>query len=284
MPPPYIVKTPHFSYILNMEQKHSTLNPILFRVGDEKFPCLEATVFMPGGDERLADLVDEAILSKIDAIEQCALEYDDEHSFGTELLFSFINLLKSSYKHVKRLRLHDASYIPCNRSSGETLDLLTYSIATQGKTWYEMKAGAYPDPNVKSSKTYNDEITNFISPEFKHSIPFIKLYSHIAGNNYAKNIIDDSFASYESMYNFANTFPDFFRSLSKAVPKQEKCKFFKGWLEYFVADYVTYPRDWIIDIDNNPTLGNVLNTSHARPMRPRTRHRRKQQKHKTRKF
>ena len=282
MPPPYIVKTPHFSYILQMERKYDPVDYIEFRVGDEDGLCLEGSVELPGGNDRLASFIDTATLSKIDAIEQCALEYDEEHSFGTELLFSFINILKANFPHVKKVRLHDASYIPCNRSTGETLDLLTYSIATQGKTWYEMKTGAYPDPNVKASKTYKDEITYFISPELKNSITFSELYRNIK-NSYAVNIIKPSYSEFETMYNSSNTFPEFFRALSKKVPKQNKCKFFKGWLEYFVADYVTYPRDWIIDIDHNPTLGNVLNVSQVRPMGSRTR-RRKRNSRKTRKI
>ncbi len=268
--PKYYVKTPHFSYVLHTEPIKSVLNGILLYVGNKENPCLEATVYFPGGDDRLNYLTDEALLSKIDAIEQCALDYDNDESFGSELLFSFINMVKANYKHIKRIRLHDASYIPCNRATGDTLDLLTYSIALYGKTWYESKTGAYPVGNEKVRKLYEESINHFISPELKQITPFAKIY-HDVGAHYARKIIDGSLSTYENMYNSSKTFPEFFKALSKTIPKHDKCKFFKGWLELFVGNYVSFPRDWIIDIESNPVLGNVLNVSQARPMSPRSR-------------
>jgi hypothetical protein len=282
MPPPYHVKTPHFSYILNMERKKDAVSDfIFFRVGNKSQPCLEGHIQMPGGNDRLSYLASTAALSKIDALEQCALEYDEKHSFGTELLFSFINAVKANYPHVKKIKLYDASFVPCDRSKGDTLDMLTYSIALYGKTWYELKAGAYPDYGQGS---YNEDIRRYVSPEFKSSLGFehILYFLRMSRNEYATNIIEKSLSKYESMYNSFKTFPEFFQALNKLVSKQEKCNFFKDWMESFIRKYVRYIRDWIIDIDHNPTLGNVLNISQVRPMGSRTRSRR-QRSHKTRK-
>jgi hypothetical protein len=261
MPPPYLVKTPNFSYILNMEEIKTPIHSITFHVGTMETPCLDASIFMPGIDDRLSHLIETASLHKIEALEQCALEYDEEKSFGTELLYSFINILKASYPHVKRITLHDASNIPCG--VGDTLDLLTYSIAMHGKTWYEMKAGAYPKEDYE---IYKNTINKYISPEFKKTIPFEDLFIYLIGNSYAKEIIEGSLSTYKNMYDSAYTFPEFFKALNKTVPKQLKCKFFKAWLRNFIGTYVRYSRDWTIDIDANSVLGNVLNVSRARPM------------------
>jgi hypothetical protein len=282
MPPPYHVKTPHFSYILHVEKRHSTFEVIHFRVGDSKNPCLEGSLNLPGDDDRFAEVFETANLHKIDALEQCALEYDDKESFGTELLFSFINFVKANYPHIKKVKLHDASYIPCDRSKGDTLDLLTYSIAMNGKTWYESKAGAYPDFGQDS---YTKDVERYVSQEFKSSMPFeqILLYLEKSRNTYATNIIENSLPKYRAIFDSSKTFPEFFRAINKLIPKEQKCIFFKDWMESFIRKYVRYIRDWIIDIDYNPTLGNVLNVSQARPMQSRTR-RRRQLNRKTRKI
>jgi hypothetical protein len=251
---------------LNIRETKEPYHTLTFSVGSKENPCLDASIFMPGIDDRLAHLVEIATIHKIKALEECTIHYDSEKSFGTELLYSFINVLKANYPHVKKINLFDASEIICGHK--DTLDLISYSIAKHGKTWYELKVGAYPRDDVEK---YKVSVAKFVSPEFKKTVPYEDLFISLLGNKYAEDIMKRSITTYKIMYENANTFPEFFKALNKTVPKEDKCKFFKDWLNEFVGKHVSFMRDWIIDIENNPVLGNVLNISQARPMPPRSR-------------
>lgn len=253
--PNYTVKTPNFSYILHVTEKKSPFHTIEFLVGEKDKPCLDASIFLPGIDERLKDVTQIATLHKIDALEQCALQWDEEKSFGTELLYSFIDILSSNFPHVKTIKLSDASYIPCNRRD-DTLDLLSYSIALYGKSWYELKAGAYL-PLAKYRTIYAKDVKNYIDPSTKAKTPFTDIFGQMIGNTFAREYMGHDISTYETMYEKANTFPEFFQNLSKKIPKRSRCKFFKGWLEFFMNGRVYIGRDWYIDIRNNDVLKNA---------------------------
>jgi hypothetical protein len=263
----YHVKTPNFSYTLQVKEKHSPFHTIEFLVGTNDQPCLEASLFLLDNDDALKSILNICTLHKIDAIEKCALEFKEDKSFGTELLYSFINIIKSNFPHITIIKLSDASYIPCNRKD-DTLDLLTYSIAIHGKTWYELKSGAYL-PTVQQNELYKNTVSKFTDPKTKLNIPFNEILSHMVSTGFTREYIGDDIQMYEYLYNSANTLPEFFSMLSKKIPKTLRCKFFKGWLEYFVGLHVFIGRDWLIDIKNNTLLNalGVLNVTKKRPMR-----------------
>jgi hypothetical protein len=271
----YHVKTPNFSYILNIKEQTSPFHTIEFTVGgsqESQKPYLEASLFLPDNDSRVQSIINTCTLHKIDAIERCALEYDEDKSFGTELLYSFINIVTVNYPHITTIKLDDASYIPCNRADGDTLDLLTYSIALYGKTWYEIKAGARL-PSDTQRDLYEKNIKKFIDPETKSNIPFSEMLSHMLSTSTGREFIGNNIPTYETMYEQSKTLPEFFTTLSKKIPKHMKCKFFKGWLEYFIGLHVFIGRDWLINIRQNSVLQNlnVLNASKSKPIRSKTR-------------
>lgn len=272
----YTVKTPHFIYTLRVEEQLEPFHALKFFVGSLEKPCLEASLYLKDIDPRFADVVHICTLYKIDALQECAIESSDEHSFGTELLYSFLSIIRTNFSHITEMRLTDASYLPCNRTTCDTLDMLTYSIALYGKTWYELKTNAhirgYPQHNM-----YYDSVKTYMSPATKFDIPFSQLLKHIMIHNPDTSTkFHNNLSEYETMYNTSATFPEFFRKLSKTVPKDQKCKFFKAWLESFIEKHVhRIVREWTIDLHDNDILKNVLNVSKAKPMRNKTRKARK---------
>lgn len=72
--------------------------------------------------------------------------------------------------------------------------------------------------------------------------------------------------------------------MSKSVPNEQKCNLFKTWLENWIKDHVKYDRAWIIPIDQNKVLGNVLNVSKRRPMKYTKKGRKERKLRKSRKY
>jgi hypothetical protein len=266
----YKVKTPHFVYALNVLEKKTPFHTIDFSVGKEPNVCLTASIFLPDIDKSLMDMVDTCTLHTIDALEECAMKWDEKESFGTELLYSFISILSANFPHITKIKLQDASYIPCKPHKKDTLDLITYSIALYGKTWYEQKAAAHLSLK-KHQDQYEKEIENYIKPSAKVKIPFLDIYKQMITNTYARDLIGSDIKKYEEFYNTSDTLPIFFKKLSKQIPQENKCKFFKDWLESFIATYVHIHREWIIPFKLNKTLETVLNVSSAKPMKAHSR-------------
>ncbi len=267
----YTVKTPHFSFILRVEEHTDNIPKHKLFVGDEKGPCLEATIFLESANVIFEPHI--CILHKIDALEECAQQdiENDSASLGLELLYAFINILKNNYFHVSHISLRDASYIPCNRRPHDTLDLLSYDIALYGKTWYEMHTGAYL-PSPSKQQRYEKEISVYMSAETKKSVPFSDIMRYIIKHNdYAYNQMKSKLKEYEDIYNDAITFSDFFRILKKNVKKHDLCRFFKEWLELFVQNWIRIERDWIIPIHENYILSRlgVLNEGEKKPVQKR---------------
>ena len=263
----YIVKTPNYKFVLNVTETMAPVHAKKYIVGDTKTPCLEASVYMPDIDPSLLKFISNASLYKIDALERCALEEPESgnHSFGTELLFAFINIVKANHPYVKTITLSDSSYIPCNRSSHDTLDLLTYSIALYGKTWYESKVGAYLE-SPKDQERYDREIKEYMSEETKSQTNFEELWKSIMKNDFAVQTMYPEFSRYKDMYDSSKTFSAFFISLNTHIPEDQKCRFYKDWLEGFIDSRIVIKRNWKFNIDDNLILGNVLNVSQKIPM------------------
>jgi hypothetical protein len=93
-------------------------------------------------------------------------------------------------------------------------------------------------------------------------------YANIAkANIFAAKTIGDNINLFRNIFESAKTWPECIETMKKHISKEDKCKFFKSWLEKFIYSYVPEKRDWILSIEKNSVLKNVLNMSSARPMR-----------------
>lgn len=245
-------------------------------VGNKDEPCLDALIYMPDVIEAFNPHI--CILNRIDTHSYCVIKdnIDQKDSLGIELLYAFISIIKANYPYVKAISLRDASNIPCDRQSNDTLDLLSYNIALYGKSWYEINAGAVLS-NKRILDRYNKQIINYMSPSTKKNIPFSNIISIVrtSRNNYALNYINEHFNTYKNMFDTSESFPEFFNKMKTTIEARNKCKFFKDWLEIFVKEYITLERDWIIPIDSNEIIKNVLNVRNKKPMTKRARKSRK---------
>jgi hypothetical protein len=253
------IQTQHYKfyleYIATVHPKKVYDTGHLF-VGNLNNPCLSITFNLPGIrtiNDRLANIdLSIASLNKIKNIKECILEDSKSpgSSFSKEMLNAVMDEIRTSFSFVRYLKLHDTSYIPCD-GDYDTLDLLFYNIALYKKTWYEQSFNAYFIPRDDYIK-YKCAIENYASPETKNSYSWEGFYTKVFStiNAYAKSIIRIHNDEIELMYESAKTFPDFFIALSNFIPRSDKCKFFKDWLEMFLKDdmKIKNERTWYIDL------------------------------------
>jgi hypothetical protein len=264
----YIIKTEHYTFKLHVEDVYSPIHMRRFTIGDDKGLCLEASLLMPDVDERFAADIHICNIAQIHALGTCILEpAESDANIGQEILYAFINIINANYNHITHITLRDASYIPCNRTIGETLDLLSYNIAIYGKSWYEMKLGAYID-NQEEYVRYKEGLAQYTSIDVKRAVQWESFYANIAkANIFAAKTIGNNINLFRNIFETAKTWPECIETMKKHISKENKCKFFKSWLEKFIYSYVPEKRDWILSIEKNSVLKNVLNMSSAHPMR-----------------
>jgi hypothetical protein len=245
-------QTPHYKFqmkITKTEDKNETYH---FIVGDDKQPCLEGIIILENKSSN-SQYNNTVNLIKLDALEECSVEdinseYLNTYSFGKEILDAIIFFINSQFPSIKTIRLNDTSYIPYKKDTGDTLDLLTYSIGLYTKTWYEERLNAYILPKEKHDN-YRHEVEEYASKHTKDEIPFYHIYHTIAINNvFATNIIQTNMQMYEEMYEDSNTLPEFFQRLTRTIKREEKCRFFKGWLNSLINSKITVIREWNFDI------------------------------------
>ena len=263
------LQTPHYKFQMKIT-RHEQSHPLYsFSVGDDTMPCLEGVITLENKSLNPPDNIfkNTAKLIKLDALEECSVEdinqgYLNTHSFGKEMLDAVIFFINSQFPSIKTIRLNDTSYIPCKRDTGDTLDLLTYSIALYKKTWYEERTNAYILPKEKHD-TYRQEVEKYASKDTKDETTFYHIYHIITDNNtFAADIIRTNMQMYEKMFEESETFPDFFQRLSKSINTKEKCRFFKGWLESFIHNKITVTREWNFDIYPKITIIKHTNIKH----------------------
>lgn len=248
-------KTPHYSFQMKLTKNEGSYNSYNFLVGNASSPCLEGLIILENktNNERLNKYQYTATLNKIDALTECSLEdisteYFNTYSFGKELLESIIFFINSQFPKIETIKLTDMSFIPCNRLQNDVLDLLTYSIALYGQTWYENVANAYMLPKEKYTQ-YRTQVEIYMDKKTKSDMTFDLFYNTVMfKNHYARNIIKYDYEAFELLFKESHTFPEFFLKINKLIKREDKCKFFKTWLYDFIASQIIIDRDWYIDI------------------------------------
>jgi hypothetical protein len=249
------VKTNHYNFNMSVIEKYyDSYISYTFVVGDPKKPCLKLYITYPLTDDK--DRIEwskRGALLNIDALLECSLDdinenYIKKHSFGQELLTTVDHIVKTYFPHVTTLTLFDASYLPCHRPTNDSLDLLTYSIALYGATWYEIKRNAYI-PDIADRAFYENKIEKYTSKEFKSSITDEEFLRKIkfSRNEFAQDFLLKNYQHISNLYKTTHTFPEFFQGLRNMIPFADRCKFFNDWLPAFL-DINKVSRDWQYDL------------------------------------
>lgn len=263
-------KTQHFSFDIIITSRFAREIEISkhFQIGDNKIPCLSLFLYTSDASAIMGnEIIKTANLSNIESLYSCVLDDIDtfnKYSLSFELINYIIKYIKTNYKHIKHIKLDDESYIPCNKETNDTVDLLTYSIAHYGKTWYEKQYNGYL-PNNKYEK-YRSEVNKYCSIDFKKSISwdeFILVHFN-SSTEFAYKLLNDNIDKYKELFEKSKTFPEFFIELTKTIPKDKKCSFYKHWLQQFINSIIHIERRWVIDIYNkNNNKRNTLKNKNS---------------------
>lgn len=260
------VKTEHYEFKMSVKYDPVTYITSLI-VGNEMDPCLHVIISNPlstdedrtSMNERFREMFETAssvaTLSQVKSLTECVHNelfgnYFARHSLGVELIQAAIFIVGKKYPFVKKMRLNDSSYIPCgDRPFADTVDLLIYSIALYGKTWYEKTFNAYID-DPRAYANYRGQIANYTSTQLKNSMTFQTIANQIiaSGSVFARQQLRAHYDAWNRIFESSPTLPAFFRRLMETIPRTEKCKFVKGWIEPFIGSKVTIIRDWAFDI------------------------------------
>ena len=244
------VRTEHYTFDLLVKDNY--VRDIHFsqylELGRKEKPCLSLTIPTAESIEiRRYENYNIAGLSNIESLYDCVIgmSYNNykKHSFGKELLTWVIGYIKTKFPHIKFIELTDESAIPCNREIKDELDLLSYSIALYGKTWYELKFNAIIS-NKEKYDIYRREVDSYI---FSKMVDWDTFSLNKIDNQYARDALTENEEIYKSMYETSKSYPEFFKKVSIHVGNN-KCKFFKGWLRNFIESYVNISKRWSIPI------------------------------------
>jgi hypothetical protein len=245
------LKTEHYEFEIKVsERKYGDIViSKYFHLGSNENPCLSFILYTKEAQEILGkDIIYTANLMNIERLKECIIndisdDFFDTYSSNIELLNAFIEYIKLNYPYIKNIKLNDSSYIPCR--TDDTLDLLSYSIALYGKTWYEIKYNAY----IKNDKKYLEQTKKYVSKKFKSSIDWNDFYNKFV--ILANDTIYNKMKDYKELYEKSHTFPDFFKHIQKNLQKKDKCKFFKTWLEEFIKKHIDIHREWYIPLQQS---------------------------------
>jgi hypothetical protein len=277
-------KTEHFSF--NMK-KTIIDGSILYTIGEGPNFCLELVIKKPQEKTKtllnnfhsrmtdyafMKDLSNRAHLDKIEALYECiATEIDpevlDKYSFGTEVLEFIIKYIKTHHPHIEEISLSDKSKIICDRSLNENMDLLTYSIALYGTSWYEQKFSAFYEKDYSNSK-YKEQIDKLRSKKFKNEVLSDDVIMHLIHTYNPRALTVVKKEDIIKKFNDSNTLPEFMMLINADLDRSHKCRFYNSWLETLVRGVVkNIVTNWIIPIKNKNIKGGFKKRGPSRTQR-----------------
>jgi hypothetical protein len=187
--------------------------------------------------------------------EECTLNIPLERGGSVIMIKTLLNYIHKQIPTITEVELEDRSNIECateteiitkgsrfrKRGTNVTpIPLYYFSIAFNGKTWYEK----YFDARLKDTnkyEVYKEKVNQLLySQELKTNTPFIR-FLELAQP--PKQVAD----KLEKYYNESDTFGNFFQS----IPISDRCNLVRDWIYKFMTYHlkdVFSNTDWIIKL------------------------------------
>ena len=247
-----LLKTPHFEADLHLHEvldESEEVEVVYFHVGEKESQQLSGAILLK------EEKGDSIFLNNIHILHQSALEdiktgYATRERFGTEVIQAFFSYVRTNYPSVRTAKFKDESHFQCRNESDDTHDVLIYSIALYGFTWYEKRLGAYTLPK-ESYHNYKVQLETYVSEDTKAALEWPYVYYHMGiSSSYVDRARRIHGKFFEESYNLSKTLPEFFHMISTVVPTHERCWFFRYWLNRVINLYVDIDRWWYVDINS----------------------------------
>ena len=228
-----------------------------FRIGGNYADCVNVSITYKNNNP------DSASIPHIIYDPDCSIDTPLDHGQGSIIMIkTLLEYVHKQLPTISEINFQDNSNIECAtehdlrkgsriRKRGthiHPIALYFFSIAFNGKTWYEKHFNAR-QKDIRKHTSYRERIHQLLhSKEFKTGTLFIG-FLQIAQP--PREILHEL----EHHYNDSETFADFFQS----IPKRERCRLVGDWISTFMEYHlkeVFSNENWIIELPLSVKGGN----------------------------
>jgi hypothetical protein len=251
---PIVINTDMHSFLCRVYESSERRE---LEIGGKEVYCMKIQAYKATSSYARAAGIDTsvAVLHEIKFDEFCSLAGKFRPGASTtHLLMLGLTVLRNMFKphkHIKTVKLDDASYKMCSNNS--TIDFAFTNYLVHGKTWYERVLDARLSPSDQA--VFDAQAKQFHNK--KKEIPWISLKAMI-GNEIPEWITQE-------LYESAETWQDFFKPIYEKIGSDSFCVFMSPWL-FALKDLMNYNfhKTYYFDL-YSPKLQTILYT--ARPAR-----------------
>jgi hypothetical protein len=218
----------------------------LFMGGHTKF-CIDALVQKDDTEfAKRGGNISNVFLSHIYYDINCSLDGKFKRGLDTNMIMRlFLSYIKTNYPHVKTVTFTDASVRQCDNN--QYVDLAEMSYVRTGKTWYETHFNAY----LASSDEPKFQQCQRKFAEAKKTITWDIMNQYMTGG------LPMEEEEMKQLFEQANTWQDFFGTLSDKVTIARFCEFVAPWLHKFLTVHMGFPFSsvhYVIPLNKFPSI------------------------------
>jgi hypothetical protein len=253
-----------FQIIDNTISSEGTIYSRSFKIGGKYTDCVNVSI------DYSKNIPISAYIPHILYDEDCTLNIPLERGGTVIMMKTLLNHIHKQIPTITEVELEDKSNIECateneiktkssrfqkRGSKVIPIPLYYFSIAFNGKTWYEK----YFDARLKDTNKYviyREKVQQLLySQELKTNTSFIR-FLELAKP--PKQVVDQL----KKYYNESDTFGDFFQSM----PMSDRCNLVRDWIYKFMTYHlkdVFTNADWIIKLPISLPIGKSIITTES---------------------
>lgn len=166
---------------------------------------------------------------------------------GKIFIDEICNIIRLLYPAVHMVEFVDRTYFHGIMPNKESMDLLIYSVALYGKTWYEIHWNTITNEGYRE---YRSQVEHYASVETKAAMTwFDMMFQMYMGAPYTREILEQYHVFFEEAFHSTSTLPEFFIKISNVISPDKRIRFFQHWLYDFIHSYIKFDnRRWLITI------------------------------------